>query len=45
MRAAVDRLRRKRVLREADGYGRRDLHIIDPLLAIWLHRTASAGGS
>jgi hypothetical protein len=44
VRAAVDRLRRKRVLREADGYGRRDLEIIDPLLAIWLHRTASAGG-
>ena len=42
VRAAVDRLRRKRVLREAVGYGRTSLQIIDPLLAIWLHRTASA---
>lgn len=44
VRAAVDRLRRKRVLREAAGYGRATLQIIDPLLALWLHRTASAGG-
>ena len=44
VRSAVDRLRRNRVLREADGYGRAALHIIDPLLALWLHRTASAGG-
>jgi len=44
VRAAVDRLRRKRVLREANGYGRATLEIIDPLLALWLHRTASAGG-
>lgn len=42
-RAAVDRLRRKRVLREAAGYRRATLEIIDPLLALWLHRTASAG--
>jgi len=41
-RGAVDRLRRKRILREDTSYAKPALAIIDPFFAIWLHRTASA---